>query len=66
MGNNKSTLVTGIDKAKLEGAPRVNRNNMGELMTPAKAEEIYRYYGKQAYWTTGTDLSPTGRARGNN
>jgi sporulation protein YlmC with PRC-barrel domain len=61
MGNNKNTLVTGIDKAKLEGAPRFNRNNMGELMTPAKAEEIYRYYGKQAYWTTGTELSPTGR-----
>jgi len=61
MGNNKNTLVTGIDKAKLEGAPRFNRNNMGELMTSAKAEEIYRYYGKQAYWTTGTDLQPTGR-----
>jgi len=58
MGKDQNTLVTGVDKAKLEGAPRFNREN---ISNPNQAAEIYRYYGKQAYWTTGTDLAPTGR-----
>ena len=58
MGRDQNTLVTSVDKAKLEGAPR---GNIRELNNPSRAEEIYRYYGKQAYWTTGNDLSPTGR-----
>jgi sporulation protein YlmC with PRC-barrel domain len=57
------TLVSDLDKAKLEGAPRFNRANLRELANPAKAAEIYRYYGKQAYWNTG-ELAPTGRERG--
>jgi sporulation protein YlmC with PRC-barrel domain len=61
MGKDRNTLVTPVDKAKLEGAPRFSRGNVREAANPARAEEIYRYYGKQAYWTGGTDLSPTGR-----
>jgi sporulation protein YlmC with PRC-barrel domain len=59
-GSDRNTLLTGLDKATLEGAPRFNRANLRELANPAKAEEIYRYYGKQAYWNSG-NLSPTGR-----
>jgi sporulation protein YlmC with PRC-barrel domain len=59
-GSDRNTLVTGLDKAKLEGAPRFSRANLRELATPAKAAEIYRYYDKQAYWNTG-NLAPTGR-----
>jgi sporulation protein YlmC with PRC-barrel domain len=57
MGKDQNTLVASVDKAKLEGAPRFNR---GEWTNPNRAEEVYRYYGKQGYWT-GSDLSPTGR-----
>jgi sporulation protein YlmC with PRC-barrel domain len=59
-GSDRNTLLTGLDKAKLEGAPRFSRTNLRELTTPAKAAEIYRYYDKQAYWNTG-GLTPTGR-----
>lgn len=62
-GKSGETLVTSVDKAKLEGAPRFDRANLRELTTPARAEEIYRYYGKQAYWNSG-ELTPTGRPRG--
>lgn len=62
-GSDGKTLVSDLDKAKLEGAPRFNRANLRELANPAKAAEIYRYYGKQAYWNTG-ELSPTGRESG--
>ncbi|HZO53049.1 MAG TPA: PRC-barrel domain-containing protein, partial [Bryobacteraceae bacterium] len=54
LGKDKNTLVTGVDKAKLEGAPRVNRGNLNQWLTPARATEIYRYYGKDAYWTSGS------------
>jgi sporulation protein YlmC with PRC-barrel domain len=57
MAKGQNTLVASVDKAKLEGAPRFNR---GEWTNPNRADEVYRYYGKQGYWT-GTDLSPTGR-----
>jgi len=62
-GSDRNTLLTGLDKAKLEGAPRFSRTNLRELATPAKAAEIYRYYDKQAYWNT-SDLTPTGRDSG--
>jgi sporulation protein YlmC with PRC-barrel domain len=62
-GSDRNTLLTGLDKAKLEGAPRFSRANLRELANPAKAAEIYRYYDKQAYWHT-SDLSPTGRDSG--
>lgn len=64
MGSKDQILVTDVDKAKLEAAPRFNRSNLRELANPAKAAEIYRYYGKQGYWNPGSDLAPTGRERG--
>jgi len=54
LGKDKSTLVTGVDKAKLEGAPRVNRGNLNQWLNPTKAAEIYRYYEKDPYWTSGS------------
>jgi sporulation protein YlmC with PRC-barrel domain len=59
-GSGQKTLVTGLDKAKLEAAPRFSRINLRELANPTKATEIYQYYGKQAYWNT-SGLAPTGR-----
>lgn len=56
--SDKKTLVTGLDKAKLEAAPRFSRANLRELANPTKATEIYQYYGKQPYWN---GLAPTGR-----
>jgi sporulation protein YlmC with PRC-barrel domain len=66
MGDDRKTLVTDADKAKLEAAPRFTRANLRELANPTRAAEIYRYYGKQAYWSTDRDLAPTGRERGQN
>lgn len=54
----ESTLITGINKDTLSGAPKYN-NNLAELSNPAKAGEIYSYYGKQPWFKPG--LSPTGR-----
>jgi sporulation protein YlmC with PRC-barrel domain len=54
LGKDKSTLVTGADKAKLEGAPRINRGNLNQWLNPTRAGEIYRYYGKEPYWTSGS------------
>ncbi len=54
LGKDKNTLVTGVDKAKLEAAPRINRGNLNQWLTPARATEIYRYYGKDTYWTSGS------------
>jgi sporulation protein YlmC with PRC-barrel domain len=59
-GGNAKTLVTGLDKAKLEAAPRVSRANLRELANATKATEIYQYYGKQPYWNA-SGLAPTGR-----
>jgi len=59
-GGDQKTLVTGLDKAKLEAAPRFSRTNLRELANAAKATEIYQYYGKQPYWNT-SGLAPTGR-----
>jgi sporulation protein YlmC with PRC-barrel domain len=53
-----NTLVTGLDKNTLNGAPKYN-NNFAELSQPAKAGAIYSYYGKQPWFNPG--LSPTGR-----
>jgi sporulation protein YlmC with PRC-barrel domain len=53
-----NTLVTGLDKNMLSGAPKYN-NNFAELSQPDKAGAIYSYYGKQPWFNTG--LSPTGR-----
>ncbi|MCI0743864.1 MAG: PRC-barrel domain-containing protein [Verrucomicrobia subdivision 3 bacterium] len=57
----RKTLVSDADKSKLEGAPRFTRANLRELANPARATEIYRYYGKQAYWDT-SGATPTGRS----
>jgi sporulation protein YlmC with PRC-barrel domain len=54
LGKDKSTLVTGVDKAKLEAAPRINRGNLNQWLNPTRAGEIYRYYDKEPYWTSGS------------
>jgi len=59
-GSDQKTLVTGLDKAKLEAAPKVARANLRELANATKATEIYQYYGKQPYWNA-SGLTPTGR-----
>jgi sporulation protein YlmC with PRC-barrel domain len=59
-GPDRKTLVTGLDKAKLEAAPRVSQANLRELANATKATEIYQYYGKQPYWSA-SGLTPTGR-----
>lgn len=53
-------LVSGIDQAKLAGAPHFDKNNWAQLSDPSYASQVYSYYGKQAYFNT-SNLRPTGR-----
>jgi len=57
-GADQKTLVTGLDREKLQAAPQVTKNNLKQLSDPAFAASIYEYYGKQPYWNA---VSPTGR-----
>ena len=57
-GTDQKSLTTGLDKQKLQGAPKVSRNNLRQLSDQAFANSVYEYYGKQPYWGT---MAPTGR-----
>jgi len=57
-GTDQKTLTTGLDREKLQGAPRIQNNNLRQLSDPAFAASVYQYYGKQPYWNT---VAPTGR-----
>ncbi len=49
---------SGLDKQKLQGAPKVSRNDLRQLSDMTFANSVYEYYGKQPYWGT---MAPTGR-----
>jgi sporulation protein YlmC with PRC-barrel domain len=53
------SLVTNLDTDKLASAPKVARNQLNKLDDASFASEVYRYYGKDTWWSGGT--SPTGR-----
>lgn len=59
-GSNQKSLVTGLDRQKLQAAPKIPKNNLQQLSDPTFATSIYQFYGKQPYWNSGA-VSPTGR-----
>ena len=50
-------LVLDISKEKLESAPSFERS---ELLNPKWAEDTYKYFGLQPYWTEGGYTEGTG------
>lgn len=54
-------LTTDLTKEKLEGAPRFTKNDWANLSKRTWASQVYRYYGKPAYFDTGSRMQPTGR-----
>src|SRR5688572_13419551 len=60
LGSDKKTLVSGIDKAKLEGAPTLNGKDWGEISHGPFATRVYQHYGKQPYWS-GAQVASAGR-----
>ena len=56
------SLTSDISKDKLAAAPHFAKNNWAQLSDTSFASQVYQYYGKQAYFETGTSkYKPTGR-----
>jgi sporulation protein YlmC with PRC-barrel domain len=58
MGANHDYLTTNIDRTKLAAAPHFDKNNWPNFSDRNWASQVYHYYGKQAYFESGT-LRPT-------
>ena len=56
LGSDGKTLTTNLEGEKLNSAPRIGRNESRRLDDPAFAAQVYRHYGKDAWWQ-----APTGR-----
>lgn len=62
LNTDRKTLTSDISKEKLAGAPHFAANNWAQLADSSFASQVYQYYGKQAYFQTGSSsLEPTGR-----
>jgi len=61
LASDKKMLVSDISKEKLSGAPHFTKDNWQQLSDQSFASQVYQYYGKQAYFQTGSSLRPTGR-----
>ena len=55
----KKMLTSDINKDKLSGAPHFAKNDWPKLSDKSFASQVYQYYGKQAYFETGSNLRPT-------
>lgn len=61
LSSDKKQLTSDISKDKLSGAPHFAKDNWNNLSDPTFASQVYQYYGKQAYFQTGSrGLQPTG------
>jgi len=58
-GSDPTTLVTGVDEAKLRGAPHFSSTSWPDVANPSYATQVYQYYGKQPYFNPNAQLSPT-------
>ena len=58
--SDQKMLVSDINRDKLAAAPHIEKEQWSMLSDPAFASKIYQYYGKQAYFESGT-LKPTGK-----
>jgi sporulation protein YlmC with PRC-barrel domain len=63
LSSDRKNLVANIDQQKLTSAPQFERNSWPNLKDANFASQVYRHYGKQAWFETpGTPaLQPTGR-----
>ncbi len=62
LGSDQKHLVTNIDRPKLAAAPHFEKSNWPNLTDPTFASQVYQYYGKQAWFSTGVGTyQPTGR-----
>jgi sporulation protein YlmC with PRC-barrel domain len=50
VGQDTKTLVTGVEKGKLQGAPHFSSNQWPDVTNSSYASKIYQYYGKQPYF----------------
>jgi sporulation protein YlmC with PRC-barrel domain len=57
----RKVLTTDLTKEKLAGAPHFTKDNWASLSDKTWASQVYQYYGKRAYFDTGSRLQPTGR-----
>lgn len=55
----QKNLVCNIDKDKLSNAPHFAKSQWPDLSSPAYAQQVYAFYGKQLWFQGG--LQPTGR-----
>jgi len=53
-------LVTGVEQSQWASAPHFDKNSWPNLSDPGFGSKVYEYFGKQAYFNTGT-AAPTGR-----
>jgi len=61
LSSDKKKLTSDISKEKLSGAPHFAKDNWNNLSDPSFASQVYQYYGKQAYFESGSSsLKPTG------
>lgn len=62
LAGDQKHLVTGINRQKLVSAPHFANGNWPNVNDLNFASQVYQYYGKQAWFNTGTPtLQPTGR-----
>lgn len=62
LSSDRQHLVTGVDMQKLAGAPHFSPNSWPSLTDANFASQVYQYYGKQAYFNSGSgNYRPTGR-----
>jgi sporulation protein YlmC with PRC-barrel domain len=61
LSQDKKNLVSGIETTKLASAPHFAKGNWPNFSDPNYVAQIYQYYGKQPWSSTGTAAQPTGR-----
>ncbi len=61
LSSDQKTLVSNVDREKLSNSPSFNRDEWSKLSDRSFASRVYQHYGKQAYFDSGTTLTPTGR-----
>ena len=61
LSSDQKNLVSDLTKDKLASAPHFVKDQWQNLSDPSFASKVYQYYGKQAWFETGSGLQPTGR-----
>jgi len=57
----RNLLTTELTSQQIAGAPHFAKDNWASLTDRTWASQVYRYYGKRAYFDTSSRLEPTGR-----